>query len=257
MWSFLWNTLLYKPLINALALLVGILPGGDVGLAVILLTILVKIILFPLSERQIKNQAAMNLLAPELEKIKKSGNSKEEQARLTFELYKKHKTNPFSGCLIQIPLILVIIALYQVFLQGISFDPALLYSFVHVPQEVNMHFLGFINLGEKSFILALLAAISQYFQAYFMPQPKPPKNDDSFQANFSRSMYTNMKYGFPILIFVILYTDFLGVSLSAAVALYWITSNIFTIGQQVYVNKTEKKELAVEGAILATESNAK
>jgi YidC/Oxa1 family membrane protein insertase len=256
MFSFLWNTLLYKPLINALAFLVSVLPGGDVGLAVILLTILVKLILFPLSERQIKNQAAMNILAPELEKIKKSGASKEEQARLTFELYKKHKTNPLSGCLIQIPVILVIIALYRVFIKGVDFDPSLLYSFVHAPTHVNMIFLGFIDLSQKSFILALLAAVSQYFQVYFMPAPAATtknNSDDSFQANFSKSMYANMKYGFPILIFVILYTNFLGVSLSAAVALYWITSNIFTIGQQIYVNKNEPKELAAEEAVLSAE----
>src|SRR6185503_17550379 len=96
----IWNALLYKPLINALAVLISIIPGGDVGIAVILLTILVKLLLFPFSQRSIKNQAAMTMLAPELDKIKKSGVSKEEQARLTFELYKKHKTNPFSGCLL-------------------------------------------------------------------------------------------------------------------------------------------------------------
>src|SRR3989344_4013638 len=104
----IWNALLYKPLINALAFLVSIIPGGDVGIAVIILTILVKLILFPFSQKSIKNQAAMVMLAPELDKIKKSGASKEEQAKLTFELYKKHKTNPFSGCLlvlIQIPII--------------------------------------------------------------------------------------------------------------------------------------------------------
>src|SRR3990167_4686175 len=106
MLSNLWNFLLYKPLLNALAFLVSIVPGGDVGLAVIILTIIVKIILFPLSQKSIESQAAMNVLAPELNKIKSSGVSKEEQARRTFELYKQHKTNPFSGCLlvlIQIP----------------------------------------------------------------------------------------------------------------------------------------------------------
>ena len=70
MLSYIWNTVLYQPLLNALAFLVSVVPGGDVGIAVILLTVLVKLILFPLSEKQIRNQAAMNILAPELEKIK-------------------------------------------------------------------------------------------------------------------------------------------------------------------------------------------
>src|SRR5450830_788133 len=107
MLSNIWNLFLYKPLINALAFLVSIIPGGDVGIAVIILTILVKLILFPLSQKSIEGQAEINILTPELNKIKASGASKEEQARLTFELYKKHNTNPFSGCLlvlVQLPI---------------------------------------------------------------------------------------------------------------------------------------------------------
>src|SRR3989338_3058363 len=117
-----WNALLYKPLINALAFLVYIIPGGDVGIAVIVLTILVKLILFPLSQKSIESQAEMNILAPELNKIKASGASKEEQAKQTFALYKKHKTNPFSGCLLVLIQIPIIFALYYVFLKGIKFD---------------------------------------------------------------------------------------------------------------------------------------
>lgn len=252
MLSSIWNALLYRPLINALAFLVSVVPGGDVGLAVILLTIFVKLILFPLSQHQIRNQAAMAILAPELDKIKKSGASQEEQARLTFELYRQHKTNPFSGCLAIIPTIFVLVALYHVFIKGINFDPNLLYSFVSQPENASMMFLGLIDISKKSFILAVLAAFTQYLQVQFMPQPAALKSEDkdSMQANFSRGMYTNMKYGFPVLIFLILYTDFMGISLSGAVALYFITSNIFAIAQQIYVKKTEKRELAAEAAII-------
>src|SRR3989344_4796034 len=112
MFSNIWNTVLYQPLLNALAFLVSIIPGGDVGVSVIALTILVKILLFPFSQKSIQNQAAMNILAPELNKIKSNGGSKEEQAKLTFELYKKHKTNPFSGCLLVLIQIPIIFALY-------------------------------------------------------------------------------------------------------------------------------------------------
>ena len=158
----IWNFLLYKPLLNALAFLVSVIPGGDLGLAVIILTILVKLILFPFSQKSIKNQAAMNILTPELNKIKNNGTSKEEQARLTFELYKKHKTNPFSGCLLVLIQIPIIFALYYVFLKGINFGDGLLYSFIHVPANVNMTFLGIINIGGKSLLLAILAGVSQY-----------------------------------------------------------------------------------------------
>ena len=116
---YLWDTFLYGPLFNALAFLVSMVPGGDVGVAVILLTLIVKTVLFPLSQRSIESQIKMNLLAPELKKIKDSGASKEEQAKQTFELYKHHKTNPFSGCLLILIQIPIIFALYYVFLKGI------------------------------------------------------------------------------------------------------------------------------------------
>ncbi len=242
---YLWDTFLYKPLINALAFLVSIIPGGDLGLAVIVLTLLVKLILFPLSQKAIKNQAAMNIMAPELEKIKKSGVSKEEQAKLTFELYKKHKTNPFSGCLLVLVQIPIIFALYFVFYKGIKFDDSLLYSFVHIPTQVNMIFLGIIDLGAKSLPLAILAGVSQYLQAHFMPKPKTTTGAaGSFAESFGKSMQMQMKYVFPFLITWIAY------SISGAVALYWITSNIFAVGQQIYVNKTEKKVLDKEVEVL-------
>src|SRR3989338_9059785 len=157
----IWNLLLYKPLLNVLALLVSIVPGGDVGLAIIVLTLLVKIALFPLSQRSIESQAKMNLLAPELKKIKASGGSKEEQAKKTFELYKEHKTNPFSGCLLVIIQIPIIFALYYVFYKGLNFESGMLYSFIHPPENVNMFFFGVLDIGGKSLLLAILAGVSQ------------------------------------------------------------------------------------------------
>ncbi len=248
----IWNALLYQPLINALAFLVSIVPMGDVGIAVILLTILVKLLLFPFSQKSIKNQAAMTMLAPELDKIKKSGTSKEEQAKLTFELYKKHKTNPFSGCLLVLVQIPIIFALYYVFFKGIKFDSALLYPFVHVPEHINMIFLGIVDLSAKSLPLAILAGISQYLQAHFMPKLSAPASasttsTDSFQASFGKSMQMQMKYIFPFLI------TWIAFRISGAVALYWITSNLFAVCQQLYVRKTEKKVLDKEVEILISE----
>src|SRR3989344_8400982 len=150
----IWNTVLYEPLLNALAFLVSIIPGGDVGIAVIALTILVKILLFPLSQKSIESQAEMNLLAPELNKIKAAGGSKEEQAKQTFELYKKHKVNPFSGCLLVLIQIPIIIALYYVFFKGIDLQNGVLYSFIPRPEHLNTLFLGAIDISGKSLFLA-------------------------------------------------------------------------------------------------------
>jgi len=235
----LWDIALYKPLVNVLAFFVSIIPGGDVGVAVIILTILVKTLLFPLSQRSIENQAKMNLLNPELKKIKENKASKEEQAKQTFELYKKHKTNPFSGCLLVIIQIPIIFALYYVFMKGVKFDSNYLYPFIHAPQNINMNFLGILDIeSKKGLFLAILAGLSQFFQAYFMPKLKQPKESGgSFQESFAKSMNMQMKYVFPFIVAFITY------SVSGAVALYWITSNIFAIGQQIYAKK--KKNLLV------------
>ena len=239
MLSQVWHIALYKPLLNILAFFVSVIPGGDLGVAVIILTLLVKTALFPLSQRSIESQAKMNLLAPELKKIKESGLSKEEQAKKTFELYKTHKTNPFSGCLLVLIQIPIIFALYGVFLKGLSFDTNSLYSFIHTPANISMNFLGLFNIGKTHIlVLAILAGVSQFFQAYYMP--KPPVSGDnsgSFQDNFAKSMNTQMKYVFPFVVAFIAY------SLSGAVALYWITSNIFAVGQQIYAKK--KKSLII------------
>jgi len=237
----IWNTVLYQPLLNALAFLVSIIPGGDVGIAVIALTILVKVVLFPLSQKSIESQVEMNILTPEINKIKVSGASKEEQARQTFDLYKKHKVNPFSGCLLVLIQIPVIFALYYVFFKGLNFESGLLYSFVNIPEKINMIFLGVLDITKKSLILALLAGVSQYLQAYFMPKPVIPSGTSlSFADSFTKSMNMQMKYVFPFIV------AFFAYSISGAVALYWITSNFFMIGQQIYVKREKNFKMVIK-----------
>jgi len=230
-----WDTTLYEPLVNFLAILVSVVPGGDVGVAVIVLTLLVKIALYPLSQRSIESQAKMSVLAPEINKIKAGGASKEEQAKQTFELYKKHKTNPFSGCLLVLIQIPIIFALYFVFLKGLSFNGETLYSFVKQPEHLNTLFLGVVDITQKSWVLAILAGVSQFFQAHFMPKAAPSTaGAGSFAESFSKSMHMQMKYVFPPVVVFIAY------SISGAIALYWITSNLFAVGQQIYANKKNK-----------------
>jgi YidC/Oxa1 family membrane protein insertase len=230
----IWNLVLYQPLVNALAFLVSIIPGGDLGIAVIVLTILVKVVLFPLSRKSIESQAEMNLLTPQLNKIKESGASKEEQATQTFDLYKKYKVNPFSGCLLLLIQIPIIFALYYVFLKGISFQNGVLYSFIHIPAHMNTIFIGLIDVSKKSLILAILAGVSQSLQAHFMPKPATPLNTKpSFQDSFGKSMNMQMKYVFPFIVAFIAY------NISGAISLYWITSNLFMVGQQIYIKKKE------------------
>lgn len=232
----LWNTIFYEPLYNALVFLTGIIPGADIGIAVILLTIIVRIILYPLTQKSIVSQAKLRMLEPKINKIKELYPNKEEQTKKILELYKTEKVNPFSGCLnvifIQLP---IIIALYQVFLRGLPFDPEALYSFVHIPEYINIKFLGIIDLAAKSLPLAIIAGITQYIQAKVaLPRQASSEVESkkgNFQADLAKSMQFQALYFFPILI------AFFGYNVVAAAPLYWITSNLFTIGQEIAVRK--------------------
>ena len=233
----IWNTVFYIPLYNALVFLMSIVPGADIGLAVIMLTVVVRLILFPLGKKAVESQIRMNEIQPELQKLKELYPNKEEQAKKTLELYKKYKLNPFSGCLLLLIQLPIIIALYQVFLKGFNFDTSILYSFVHIPELVNDQFLGLIDMHRHSIVLALLAGLTQYFQAVIAARRAPaPSGIKSFQNDLTKSMNMQMKYVFPFVV------AFISYSVSAAVALYWVTTNLFTIGQELWIQKKLKKQ---------------
>ena len=114
-----FSAAIYTPLYNGLVFLVGIMPGDDMGLAVIVLTIIVRFILFPLSKRAVAAQLAMKRIAPEVDKLKQKYKDKpEEQGKAIFALYKENDVHPFAGfalVLVQIPILL---GLYWVFSRG-------------------------------------------------------------------------------------------------------------------------------------------
>ena len=241
----LWDSLFYEPIYNTLVLVLNNVTFGDVGFAIILITIIVKLILSPLTKRSTENQILMKKMEPELKLIKKNFPNKEEQSKKTFELYKKYKTNPFSGCLlifIQIPIIL---ALYFVVFNYIKtgIDLSSIYSFVTPPTSINTNFLGFFEMGSKSIILAVLAGVAQFIQGH-LASPINTKKDiidvkdinekkgpSDFQENLASSMQMNIKYLFPIMMV------FISWQTSAAVALYFIISTLFTVIQEIYIRR--------------------
>ena len=145
--SSLWNSIFYQPIYNILIFIIDHITFGDVGFAIILVTIVVKLILSPLTKKSIKSQILMKKMEPELKEIKKKFPNREEQAKKTFELYKKYGTNPFSGCLVVLLQLPVIFALYYVFYKGLSVDSSLIYSFIQMPTSINTNFLGLIELA--------------------------------------------------------------------------------------------------------------
>src|SRR5438105_3158478 len=140
--SSIWHTVVYQPLYNILFFLVGIIPGHNVGLAIILLTIIVRVALFPLTGKSIKAQKAMKVLEPKLKELReKHKDDKQKLAQKSMELYQEHGVTPFSGCLPMVIQIPIIIGLYWVFSRGLHVvDTSILYSFVTAPGALNMHF---------------------------------------------------------------------------------------------------------------------
>lgn len=240
----MFSTIIYNPLYNGLIFLIDHVPYADVGIAVVLLTIAVKLLLLPLAHTAIRSQIMMNTIKPELEAIRdKYKKDKQEQAKLTMSLYKEKKINPFAmivPLLIQIP---IIFGLYWVFLRGglPSVNADILYSFVSIPEMVNMQFISFVDMGGKSIVLALFAGITQFIHTRLsFPKLETNNKEQSFKNDLARSMQIQMRYVLPVIVGVISYT------ISAAVALYWTTSNLFAIGQEIFVRRRLLKNAEIE-----------
>lgn len=239
--SSVFNAIIYNPLYNGLILLIDILPVADVGLAIILFTIIVKLILFPLSQKAVKTQVKTQALQEELDLLKKKyKDDKQKQAEETLKLYKENNINPFSGVLVLIIQIPIILALYFIFLRGglPSINLEILYPFIPRPEGITTNFLGLIDVTDKSVIVSFFVAASQYLQVRFSNPIKTNKQkgkNRTFGQDLARSMSFQLKYVLPVIV------GFISYSLTVAISLYWITNNIFTIGQEIYIRKKIKE----------------
>ncbi len=230
-----FHNAIYLPIYNALALFVSWVPFGDVGIAIILITILVKVILFPLAVRASHTQIAMRALEPQLKEIReRHKDNRQELALKTLALYREHKVKPFASILVVLVQLPVIFGLYWVIWtdsKSGAFDPALLYSWISVPQVTSYVFLNLIPIGVGSVLLALLVAASQYTLSRLMMPAAPQKSGKQFMDDLAASMHIQMRYVFPIVIGVISYVA------TAAIALYFLTSNIFGILQEIVARR--------------------
>ncbi len=166
----MFSTFLINPLYNAFIFLIGIMPNGDVGFAIIVMTIIVRAVFYPAFTASIRTQMGMQAVQGEIDEInEKYKNNSDEKAKRTMQLFKDKKIRPFAGfiaILVQIP---IFIALYYAFFrEGLPhIATELLYSFVHVPATVNVQFLGFLNLlSVHNIILAVIVGGLQYLVVY-------------------------------------------------------------------------------------------
>jgi len=229
--------ILYQPLFNALVILYNYIPGHDFGIAIIFLTIIIRIILFPISVKAVKSQRSLQRIQPRMQEVqKKYKDDKEKQAKEILALYKEEKINPFSGLLLALIQLPILIALYRVFWSGLNpKELATLYSFVANPGHINALFLHVIDLSKPNLIFAILAGLTQYFQTKMLtPKSDPKTSGQNKGADFSQVMQKQMLYFLPVFTVIIL------ISLPSALGLYWTISGLFSIIQQYLIFKSNK-----------------
>jgi len=237
----IFTAIIYNPLYNGLVYLVGIIPTHDVGIAVILLTVVVRVIVYPLSRRAVQAQLDMKEVAPEVTEMRnKYKNDKQGESKAIFALYKERNIHPFASFLLVLVQFPVLIGLYWVFSRGglPVISVARLYSFVHAPAAINMEFLGIQNMAGHSIVLAVLAAATQFIYTRLSMGPRGVKTatEASFSDDMAKSMDVQARFVLPAVIGVIAYT------VVAAAPLYWVTSNSFMILQEYLAGRRFKPE---------------
>lgn len=230
-----FNEVLYRPLFNGLIFLYNAIPPHDFGVAIILLTIIIRLILYPLNQKAITSQKALGELAPQIKELQnKHSADKVKQSQALMELYKKNNINPASGCLpllIQLP---ILIALYQVFLNGLKPESlSALYSFIGSPGTIDPMFLGLISLANANAVLAILAGVFTFWQSKMMAGFQAPAAGQG--SDFSAALNKQMLYFMP------LFTVFIAWRLPAGLTLYWVATTLIGVLQQYFVIKSHRK----------------
>ncbi len=238
-----FEAIAYDPIYNILISFYNIIPWKDFGIAIILTTLLIRLIIYPISRKQITSQKKLQELQPKIKEVQaKYKDNKEEQAKQMMQLYKDHGVNPVSGCLPIIVYLIVFIAIYQaiIHIAGTNFlaDSNHLYSFVPNPGPINHLFLNILDLTKPNIVLAVITAIAQYFQMKQILGNQPMmklSESKGDMSDFASIMNKQMLYIAPAA------TLFIGVTFPAALSLYWLTSTLFMLVQQHFTLQQAKK----------------
>lgn len=225
----IYNILIYNPILNLLVGLYNNIPGQDIGVVIILITIGIRFLLAPLMSKSLKGQREMAVLQPKLNEIReKYKNDKEGQAKAMMDLYREHNINPLASCLpliIQLP---ILIALYQVFSKALSGDLKGLYSFVANPGVIDPNMFNLVNLGQPNAIFAILAGLAQFWQSKMMTAWQGSNVSTEPTA---KMISMQMTYILPVV------SVFIAWNLPAGLPLYWIVTTLFAVAQQYYIMK--------------------
>lgn len=234
----IYNQLLFYPIFNLMVYLYNTVAFQDIGLAIIILTIIIKLVLHPLSVKSIRAQKALQDLQPKMEELKKKHKGNPQLlSKQMMELYKNEKVSPASSCiplLIQFPFL---IAVYHVFRAGFKPESLnMLYGFVHNPASINPIAFGFLNLAERNIPLALLAGIAQYFTSKMLITKRQPRVAGAKDEGITAMMNKQMLFMMPAI------TVFIGISLPGGLTLYWFLTTVLTGLQQWVIFKQHAKK---------------
>ncbi len=273
MFSSVFQVFIVQPIFNLLTLIYALLPGHNFGLALILFTITIRVLMWPLVKKQLHHTKAMRGMQPELKKIKAAAKGdRQKESLLTMELYKERQINPLSPLGVLAIQLVVLIGLYQGLSKVIADPHALIngsYDFIrnmswlkNLAGDINQFdasLLGFIDLKRAALsggaiywpamFLVAGSAISQYFQSkQLMPDSKDSrklrqilkdassgKQSDSSEVNAAVSR--NTKFLIPIMIFVFT------VNIASALSLYWLVSGVTAYLQQAKILGQDEQEL--------------
>lgn len=250
----LFHEVFYRPIFNALIATYHYLPVQDLGVAIIVVTILTLSVLFWPSLVQIRSSQALQELQPKLKALQaKYKDDRQELARQTMQLYREHKFNPFSSCLpliIQLPFIF---ALYQVFMTGLKIDGtthllnadqlADLYGSlrtVYANSQISTMSFGFLNLtATRNIVLAVIVGGTQYLLTRLLtPKTANPKIPEAKDENTMTAALKQMNYITPFTFAIFSYI------LPAGLSLYYITWNLFQIAQRQWIARKHRPNAA-------------
>ncbi|MCA9340920.1 membrane protein insertase YidC [Candidatus Saccharibacteria bacterium] len=268
-----FDVLIIQPIFNLLISLYAIIPGGDFGVSIIIFTVIVRFLMYPLTRSMLHQTRAMRKLQPELVKIKKrAGKNREQVAREQMELYKRNGINPFRPIgilLIQVPIFIALFSVIRIFTYHRDEISKFTYDFlenvssiqkiIENPDSFNETFLGFIDLTQHAIhengveisilILAVISGITQYIMSKqtmphqdstkrfrdLMAEAAEGKQPD--QAEMNAVMMRKMNKFLPILMFFVM------ISLPGALVLYYTVSNIVAVAQQAHLLRQDQDEL--------------
>lgn len=269
----MFDTLIVQPIFNLLVSIYALLPGHNFGLALVLFTILVRLLMWPLVKKQLYHAKAIRKLQPELKRIKKEAKGdRQKESMMVMELYKEREISPFGSLGVLAIQLVILIGLYSGLRRVIDNPQAIIdfsYSFLHdtswlksLAENINQFdatLLGFVDLTKAALgqggiywpamVLVIGSAVTQYFQSVqLMPKDKEARTlrqimrdagegKQADQAEVNAAVTRSTKYFIPAMIFIFT------VNLPSALGLYWFVSGLVAYLQQAKILKQDEEEL--------------